>query len=90
MMNAIYISSNAVKNQYYHECVERVYLLIFSPHVWYLPKNPLNFLHFILRRIKESKLNFLVVSCPIWQFRIPLGFHNSLHLENGLEEHLNE
>ena len=86
-MNAKYISSSAVKNQYYHECVARVYLLIFSPHVWYLlKKKSLNFMHFILRRNKESKLNFQVVSCPIWQFRIILGFHHSLHLENGLEE----
>ena len=90
MMNAKYISSSAVKNQYYHECVRRAYLLIFSPNVWYLPKKPLNFRHFILRRIKESKLNFLVSSCPIWQFRITLGFHHSLYLENGLEEHFNE
>ena len=82
MMNAKYISSSAVKNQYYHECVALVYLLIFSPHVWYLPKKKsLNFMHFILRRIKESKLNFLVVSCPIWQFRITLSFHHSLYLE---------
>ena len=50
----------------------------------------LKFMHFILRRIKESKLNVLVVSCPIWQFQITLGFHHSLHLENGLEEHFNE
>ena len=28
--------SSAVKNQYFHECVARVYLLIFSPHVIYL------------------------------------------------------
>ena len=90
MMNAKYISSNAVKNQYYPECVARVYLLIFSPHVLYLPKKSLNFMHFILRRITESKLNFLVVSCPISQFRITLGFHHSLHPENGLEEHFNE
>ena len=86
MMKAKYISSSVVKNQYYHECEAPVYLLIFSPHVWYLPgKNLL-----ILRRIKESKLNFWVVSCPIWQVRITLGFHHSLHLENGLEEHFNE
>ena len=38
MMNAKYISSSAVKNQYYHECVARVYLMIFSPHVLNLPK----------------------------------------------------
>ena len=68
MMKTKYISTSAEKNQYYHECVARVYLLMFSPHVWYLPKKSLNFMHFILRRIKESKLNFLVVSCPIWQF----------------------
>ena len=90
MMNAKYISSSVVKNQYYHECAARVYQLIFSPHVWYLPKKSLNFMYFMLRRIKESKLNFLVVSCTIWQFRITLGFHHSLHLENGLEEHFNE
>ena len=90
MMNAKYISSSAVKNQYYHECVARMYLLIFSPQVWYLPNNSFDFMHFILRRIKESKLNFLVVSCPIWQFRVTIGFHHSLHLENGLEEHFNE
>ena len=88
MMNAKYISSSAVKNQYYHECVAQVYLLIFSLHVWYLLKKSLNFMHFILRRIKKSKLNYLVVSCPIWQFRITLGFHHSLYLENGLEEYL--
>ena len=90
MMNAKYISSSAVKNQYYHVCVERVYLLIFSLHVLYLPKKSLDFMHFILRRIKDSKLNFLVVSCSIWQVQVTLGFHHSLHLENGLEEHFNE
>ena len=47
-------------------------------------------MHFILRRIKESKLNFLVVSCTISQFRITLGLHHSLHPENGLEEHFYE
>ena len=35
-MNAKYISSSVVKNQYFHECVARVYLLIFSPHDIYL------------------------------------------------------
>ena len=31
-MNAKYISSSAMKNQYFRECVARVYHLIFSPH----------------------------------------------------------
>ena len=35
-MNAKYISASAVNNQYFHECVARVYLLIFSPHFIYL------------------------------------------------------
>ena len=35
-MNAKYISSSVVKNQYFHECVAGVYLLIFSPHDIYL------------------------------------------------------
>ena len=83
MMNAKSISLSAVKNQYYHECVARVYLLIFSPNLVFTEKKSFNFMHFILRRIKESKLNILDVSCPIWQFRITLGFHHSLHLENG-------
>ena len=47
-------------------------------------------MHFILRKNKESKFNFLVVSCPIWQSRITMGFHHSLYLENGLEGHFNE
>ena len=35
-INAKYISSSAVNNQYFHECVARVYLLIFSSHYIYL------------------------------------------------------
>ena len=41
MINAKYISSSAVKNQYYYECIARVYLMIFSPHVLNLPKKNL-------------------------------------------------
>ena len=35
-MNAKYISSSVVKNQYFHECIARVYLLMFSTHDIYL------------------------------------------------------
>ena len=35
-INAKYISSSAVKNQYFHEGIAQVYLLIFSPHDIYL------------------------------------------------------
>ena len=55
-MNAKYISSSAVNNQYFHECVARVYLLILSPHDIYLVFTE-----------KERK-NFLVVSRLIWKF----------------------
>ena len=59
MMNAKYISSSAVKNQYYHECVARVYLLIFSPHVWYLPKKNLLILWILYSgEIKKANLTF--------------------------------
>ena len=46
-MTAKYISSSAVKNQYYHECEARLYLLIFSPHVWYLSKKNLLILYIL-------------------------------------------
>ena len=35
-MNAKYFSSIVVKNQYFHECVAREYLLNFSTHDIYL------------------------------------------------------
>ena len=74
-MNAKYISSSAVNNQYFHECLARVYvsadiftaLYIFGTY----RKRTVNF-PFILYSVElvtESKTNFLVVSLLIWKFQ---------------------
>ena len=86
-MNAKYISSSAVINQYFHECVARVDLLIFSPHFIYLvftEKESKFSLYFILSSHFSSDLEV-----SLCLYRITLGFHHSLHLENSLEEHFN-
>ena len=66
MMNAKYISSSVVKNQYYHECVARVYQLIFSPHVWYLLKNLLVLCILYSGELKKANLTF-------WSFLVRFG-----------------
>ena len=66
-MNAKYISSSAVKNQYYHECVARVYQLIFSPHVLvFTEKNLLILCILYSGEIKKANLTF-------WSFLVRFG-----------------
>ena len=67
MVNAYYISSSAVKNQYYHECVARVYLLIFfTARLVFTKKNLLILFLLYSGELKKANLT-------LWSFLVRYG-----------------
>ena len=74
------ISSNAVKNRIYNECVARVKIMIFSIHemkyIWYeFYRNNVNF-YFVLHGKLQKAIPylFLAVSCPNRPIQCLFGF----------------
>ena len=68
-VNTKYISSSAVKIQYFYECVTRVKMLLLSPyeikHIGYLSKKGNFSFYFILNGNTESKTKLFA-----WSFRV--------------------
>ena len=80
------------KISFFHKCVAKVKILIFSPHemnyIWFLPKKS------IQRKTQKAKPNFFSGRFSFIFFSVFIGYKiwckHSLHLENGLESYFNE